>query len=91
MIFKKLPEGFKPMTELEFARAYIQSHQEAGDSYSTLDVVRSWHNYQADPLGHFLSQPKLTVTDKESHDQQQRQENCQSDCKPDIGTHDWVS
>lgn len=51
-------DDFKPMIEMEFAAAYRAAHEEAGDSWSTLDVVRSWHNYQADPQGHFLSKKK---------------------------------
>lgn len=93
MIFKKLPEGFTPMTEAEFARAYIQARQNSGDSWSTLEVVRSWHAYQADPLGHFISKPQDIFVKKETNnnEQSQRQEDRQPDCKPDFGTHDWVS
>ena len=46
------------MTEVEFTAAYRAAHEAAGDSWSTLDIVRSWHNYQKDPKGHFLSKLK---------------------------------
>lgn len=45
----------KMMAEQEFTRAYRAAHEAAGDSWSTLDVVRSWHAYQRDPAGHFLT------------------------------------
>lgn len=73
MIFKKLPEGFVPMNEGEFARAYIQAKQTAGDSFSTLEVVRSWHNYQADPVGHFLSKPTNVLDGEDNHEHAQAQ------------------
>lgn len=52
------PQRPDQMTELEFARAYRAAHEEAGSTWSTLDVVRSWHNYLRDPTGHFLSKNK---------------------------------
>lgn len=43
------------MTEVEFTRAYRAAHELAGDTWSTLDAVRSWAAYQRDPAGHFLT------------------------------------
>lgn len=69
----KLPPGFVPLTEQQFAKAYREAKESAGDFWSTLDIVRSWTAYQADPAGHFLSKPPyITMTDNDH--EQQRQE-----------------
>ncbi len=52
---KTLPDGSPVMTEGQFAVAYIKSLQEAGDDVKTENVVASWHAYQRNPAGHFLS------------------------------------
>lgn len=50
-----LPDGSPILTEGEFAQRYIAALKAGGDSVKTVDVVRSWHTYQRDPAGHFLS------------------------------------
>ena len=51
-----LPDGSPILTKNQFAEQYIAALAAAGsDSPKTVDVVRSWHNYQRDPAGHFLS------------------------------------
>jgi hypothetical protein len=52
---KTLPDGSPVMNESEFAMAYIKSLKEGGDEIKTQNVVASWHAYQRDPAGHFLS------------------------------------
>lgn len=53
---KKLPDNKQPLTEGEFAKLYIRYSEEAGSSWSTLDVVRSWEAYKAKPAGHFITE-----------------------------------
>jgi len=53
---KTLPDGSPILTESQFAEQYIAALTAAGnDRPKTVDVVRSWHNYQRDSAGHFLS------------------------------------
>ena len=53
---KILPDGSPVLTEAEFAQRYIAALVASGtERPSTVDVVHSWHNYQRDPAGHFLS------------------------------------
>jgi hypothetical protein len=52
---KTLPDGRPIMNATEFSQAYIAAHIEAGDTWTTKDVLRSWHNYQRDPAGHFIT------------------------------------
>jgi hypothetical protein len=51
-----LPDGSPILTESQFAKQYIAEMVAGGlGRPKTVDVVRSWHNYQRDPAGHFLS------------------------------------
>lgn len=55
ILTKELPDGKAPLTEGEFAKTYIRFSEEAGSSWSTLDVVRSWDAYKKNPAGHFIT------------------------------------
>lgn len=68
ILLKQLPDGSNPMTEGEFAKAFIVYSEDAGSAWSTLDVVRSWESYKKDPAGHFLSKP-IIFNDPANHTQ----------------------
>lgn len=58
MNLNNLPEGFIPLSEQQFTKAYIAARESAGDHWSTTDVLRSWNSYLKDPAGHFISKPE---------------------------------
>lgn len=57
-----LPKDFVTLTEQQFAQAYIAACEKAGSDWSTLAVVKSWHNYQRDPAGHFITKHIAQLT-----------------------------